>query len=111
MRVFWLTYGQLAGAIIIGLSIVLFSMYAMTPHPVEVPVQIITQVPTPPSVVITEQPVITAQPTSLVDYSQDLFAFNGASSGAFKLFNVIAIMIAIIPILIILYMLIRIGEE
>jgi hypothetical protein len=106
MKIFWLTPGQLVGALFIGLSIVLFSMYVMIPHPVEVPIQIITPVPTPPPVVITERPIITAQPTSLVDYSQNLFALNSIDSEAIKLFNLIAIMLFIIPIIIILYMLI-----
>jgi hypothetical protein len=111
MRIFWLTPGQLAGALFIGLSIVLFSMYVMIPHPVEFPIQIITPVPTPPPVVITEQPVITAQPTSLVNYSQDLFALSGASSETFKIFNLIAIILVIIPIITILYMLIGVTRR
>jgi hypothetical protein len=63
MKIFWLTPGQLAGAFVIGLSIVLALMYATVPHPVEVPVQIITPVPTPPPVVITEQPININLPT------------------------------------------------
>jgi hypothetical protein len=63
MKILWLTPGQLSGALLFGLLITFVVTFVSMPHPVEVPIQIITPVPTPPPVVITEQPVITAQPT------------------------------------------------
>jgi hypothetical protein len=64
MKIFWLTPTQLLYALIVGGAIALIATFALVPHPVDIPVQVITPVPTPPPVVITAQP--TPVPTPVV---------------------------------------------
>jgi len=52
MKALGLTNTQFLIAVIFGLLIAFVNVAATAPHPVEVPVQVITPVPTPPPVVI-----------------------------------------------------------
>ena len=56
MKILGLTGGRLFAALVFGLLIAFTITYATVPHPVEVPLQAITSIPTPPPVVITEHP-------------------------------------------------------
>lgn len=51
-----LSNAKVAGAILVGICISLAFLFVMMPHPVSVPQQVITPVPTPPPVVITSPP-------------------------------------------------------
>jgi len=55
MKIFWLTVPQFGYAVIVGLLFSLVIIYGMAPHPVEVPLQVITPVPTSPPVIIGSQ--------------------------------------------------------
>jgi hypothetical protein len=88
MKILWLTPGQLAGALLFGLLITFIVAFVVMPHPVEVPVQVITPVPTPPPVVITEQPVITAQPTVQPTSTHVLNSFEKAQYDMAETMNV-----------------------
>jgi hypothetical protein len=57
MKIFWLDVMPFVYAVIIGVTLGLVIVFATTPHPVAVPTQMITPVPTPPPVVITQSPV------------------------------------------------------
>lgn len=56
MKILGLSTGQFFAALVFGVIVSVAVTFAMAPHPVNVPVQTITPVPTPPPVVITEQP-------------------------------------------------------
>jgi hypothetical protein len=106
MKVLGLTIGRLFAALVFGLLIAFTITYITVPHPVEVPVQVITPIPTPPPVVITEHPVGVVHkvyPSATMSEAWNK-SISGIDESIFVAFNLVPIMLVIVAVVMIITM-------
>jgi hypothetical protein len=101
MKILGLTIGRLFAALVFGLLIAFTITYVTVPHPVEVPLQVVTPVPTPPPVVITEHPAEFVHPSATMSESWNK-TISGMDESIFVAFNILPIMLMIIVVIMIL---------
>jgi len=97
MKILGLTGGRLFAALVFGLLIAFTITYVTVPHPVEVPIQVITVVPTPP-VVITEHPVEVVhevQPSATLSGAWNT-SISEITKSTEQAFNILALMLFVI---------------
>jgi hypothetical protein len=97
MKILGLTLGRLFAALIFGLLIAFTITYITVPHSVDVPVQVITPVPTPPPVVITEHPAEVVHPSATMSESWNK-TISDINQSTFAAFNIAAIALVVIAL-------------
>jgi hypothetical protein len=95
MKVLGMTGGILAFALLCGVVIGVAMSFGSIPHPVEVPVQVITPVPTPDPVIITEHPT----PAPVQQQAQQTSPWNatGIENPIIDAFELVRIIMVLLP--------------
>jgi len=116
MKILGLTTGRLFAALVFGLFIAFTITYVTVPHPVEVPVQVIAPVPTPPPVVITEHPVevvheVHPSATMSEVWNKTISDMDESVFIAFNLLPIILLVVAVIMIITMMGGMFRDGDR